>query len=403
VEVPGLADRTLRRLLALLAEDRPDPRKLPERLRQLGQLDGIPAFSAALSALSQLSLPEAAAERVVSKILDHREGLNRALGRDPGLRVATADYLHNVEQRLTNPMIIERSKFEETERSAVTDSLTGLYNRRFFAATFEREVRRGRRHGMMLSLIMLDLDGFKEINDEYGHLFGDLVLRRVARLVRRAIRESDTACRYGGEEFAVILPETDRLGAYAVAERVRRGIGRSFLERPTGGRSVAMTISGGIASFPDDGGSLHDLVRRADESLYRAKALGKNRIPLHHAERRREVRYPARASARGEVGAVHGSEWVPALVMNLSRSGALLSTRTPLHLADAVRVALISGGRDDDSRRWLVQGRVVRVQPRTTDGHPAGIAFDQPLPESCLRCQTRPAGAPRGAFGGGAL
>jgi len=400
VGVSGLADRTERRLLALLAEDRPDRRTFPDRLRKIGALQGVPAFSAAMQLLAQLRLSDTVAERVLSKILEHRERLTRALGRDPGLRVSAADYLHNVEQRLTNPMIIERSQFEETERSAVTDPLTGLYNRRFFASTFEREVRRGRRYGMTLSLIMLDLDGFKEVNDEYGHLFGDLVLRRVAKLVRRAIRESDTPCRYGGEEFAVILPETDRLGAYAVAERVRRRVVRSFAERTTGGRGVAMTVSGGIASFPEDGEVLEDLVHRADESLYRAKALGKDRIALHPSERRGEVRYPARASAHLEVGAVSGSEWLPVLALNLSRTGALVATPAPFRPLEAVRVALTAGGREDGRRRWLVQGRIVRVQPRPAEGHHIGIAFDQPLPESCLRSQTRAAGTARDAVSG---
>jgi diguanylate cyclase (GGDEF)-like protein len=399
VGVSGLADRAERRLLALLAEDRPDSRTFADRVRQIGELQGVPAFSVAIQLLAQLRLSDRVAEPLLSRILDHRERLTNALGRDPGLRVSAADYLHNVEQRLTNPMIVERSQFEETERSAVTDPLTGLYNRRFFASTFEREVRRGRRYGMALSLIMLDLDGFKEVNDEYGHLFGDLVLRRVAKLVRRAIRESDTPCRYGGEEFAVFLPETERLGAYAVAERVRRRVERSFAESPTGGREVAMTVSGGIASFPEDGERLEELVRRADESLYRAKALGKNRIALHHAERRAEVRYPARATARVEVGAVSGSEWLPVQALNLSRTGVLVASAAPLRPREAVRVAL-TGRSEDGSRRWLVQGWVVRVQPRPAEGHHIGIAFDQPLPESCLRAQTCAAGFPRSAAGG---
>ena len=236
--LPGLSDRARRKLQVLLAEDRPEAHTLEARLREIGQGQGVPAFSEAMRLLAGLRLPEEAAEELLTDILEHRARMGRALNRDPGVRVAAADFLHNVQQRLTNPMIIERSLFEETERSAVTDPLTGLFNRRFFASTFHREVRRGRRYGVMLSLIMLDLDDFKRINDEYGHLFGDLVLRRVAKLVRRAIRESDTACRYGGEEFAVILPETDRLGAFAVAERVRSRIARSFSEHPTGGRST---------------------------------------------------------------------------------------------------------------------------------------------------------------------
>jgi diguanylate cyclase (GGDEF)-like protein len=288
----------------------------------------------------------------------------------------------------------------------VTDPLTGLYNRRFFRSSFEREVRRGQRYGAMLSLIMLDLDGFKRVNDEYGHLFGDLVLRRVAKLVRRAIREPDTASRYGGEEFAVVLPETDRLGAYAVAERIRRRVESAFAERPTGGRSVAMTISGGIASYPEDGTELTDLLLRADESLYRAKALGKNRIALHHAERRASVRYPARDSARVELAPSGGLDPVPAVAVNFSRDGALLTTRARCRPSEPVVVRLTSGAYPGASRSWMVHGRVVRVGPYPgEDARPdgmldVGIAFDQPLPEACLRSQTHLSAPVRSATGG---
>jgi diguanylate cyclase (GGDEF)-like protein len=400
VAVPGLSDRIHRKLLALLAEDRPEPGGLEAGLRQIATEDEVPVFSEAMRLLAGLQLPDEIAEKLLSDVLAHRDRLGRALNRDPGVRVAAADFLHNVQQRLTDPMIIERSQFEETERSAVTDPLTGLYNRRFFTSTFQREVRRGRRYGMMLSLIMLDLDDFKRVNDEYGHLFGDLVLKRAAKIVRRAIRESDTACRYGGEEFAVILPETDRLGAFAVAERVRRRTARAFSEGPTAGRSVVMTVSGGVASYPEDGARLDDLVHRADESLYRAKALGKNRIALHHAERRREVRYPARTTARIELGPIRGSESRPARALNLSRHGALVATTSPLRLTEPVRVVLTAGRHGAVSQRWLIHGRVVRVQPCPPQGHHVGIAFDQPLPEPCLRAQARYEGAVRPAVGG---
>ena len=401
--VLSLADGTRQRLLTLLADDRSYPEKLMTRLRELRSLDEVPAFAAAIHFLVHLDLSDRVAEKLFEDILAHRKKMGRALQRDPGLRVAAVDFLSNIEQRLTSPMIVEMSQFEETERSAVTDSLTSLYNRRFFRTALEREVRRSRRYGLRLSLAMLDLDAFKKVNDEYGHLFGDLVLRRVARFVRRAIRESDMACRFGGEEFTVILPETDRLGAYAVAERIRKRVELAFTERPTGGRDVAMTLSGGIASYPEDGGDLEALVGRADESLYRAKILGKNRIALHFAERRSSVRYPARPSAQVELAHDARSSAVPVLALNLSRGGALVESSELYRARDPVRVHLGRGRSEKSRPRWVVSGRVVRVE-RDRAGpqdYRLGIAFEQPLPEPCLRAQTYHRGsAPRAVSGG---
>jgi diguanylate cyclase (GGDEF)-like protein len=387
-----------------MADDRPDPGTLTTRLREIRELDGVPAFGAAMHLLAGLELSDRIAEKLLADILAHRAALSGKLDRDPGLRVAAVDFLFNIEPRMTNPVIVEQSRLEETERSAVTDPLTGLYNRRFFRSTFEHEVRRGHRYGVMLSLVMLDLDGFKHVNDRYGHLFGDLVLRRVAKIVRRAIRESDTASRYGGEEFAIILPETDRLGSYAVAERVRRRVESAFAERPTGGRPVEMTISGGIAAYPEDGTDLTEMLLRADEALYRAKALGKNRISLHYSERRASVRYPARESARVELVPGPGSGPLPAVAVNLSRGGALVTTSAPCRPSETVVVRLTAGGHAGAARSWIVQGKVVRVGgegSETHGGHDVGIAFDQPLPDACLRSQTYPAAPVRSATIGG--
>ncbi len=383
-----MSERTRQRMLALLKGDHPDPGRFLSRLRELRSLDEVQAFAEAIRLLVNLDLAEPEAETVLGEVLRHREAMSTALGRDPGLRVAAVDYLSNVDRRLVNPKILEMSEFERTERSAATDPLTRLHNRRSFREALDREVRRGRRYGLSLSLAMLDLDDFKAINDLYGHLFGDVVLQRVARLVRRSIREADVACRYGGEEIAVILPETDRLGAHAVASRIRVRVETSFREEPTGGRAVPLTLSGGIATYPEDGLEPESLVARADEALYLAKRDGKNRITMHHRERRRAIRYPARPEARIRVEC-GGGDGHPAVALNLSRNGALLET-SDLHPPASPIVLFMgrdgSGGRDPD---WVVRGRVVRVEPRapSADGFRIGVAFDQPVPEECLLVQ----------------
>jgi diguanylate cyclase (GGDEF)-like protein len=264
VQSVQLSEQIRRRLIALLSEERPDAERLLRGIQDIGQAEGIGVFSATLHLLAHLPLPEAEAERTFRGLLDHREQLVRSLGRDPGLCVVALDYLSNVNKLLAHPTIVEAEQLEKTERSAITDDLTRLYNRRHFVRALSLEVRRSRRYGLRMSLLMLDLDAFKLLNDRHGHLLGDLVLQRVGSILRRVVREADVPCRFGGEEFAVILPETDRLGAYAVAERIRRGVLRGFETRPVAGAWVETSLSGGIASFPDDGADPAALIARAD-------------------------------------------------------------------------------------------------------------------------------------------
>jgi diguanylate cyclase (GGDEF)-like protein len=167
--------------------------------------------------------------------------------------------------------------YREMRHSAHTDGLTGLYNRRYLHQELERELARSRRYGHPLSLIICDLDDFKKYNDQYGHLAGDDLLRELGDLMKSYIRKSDTAFRYGGEEFAVILPHTDQQSAIVLSERLREAIStKNFLirERLQIGH---ITISIGIASCPDDAIEVDKLINTADMALYEAKKT-KNRV-----------------------------------------------------------------------------------------------------------------------------
>jgi diguanylate cyclase (GGDEF)-like protein len=159
----------------------------------------------------------------------------------------------------------------------LTDPLTGLYNRRFLDARLEEEISRSQRQGKPFSLILADLDNFKCYNDICGHLAGDKALRKAAAAMRRASREMDVVIRFGGEEFCLILPVTGREESLFVAERLRRTIEvESFpgeVNLPLG----RLTISLGIATYPDDGDSMDSLLAAADRSLYQAKERGRNR------------------------------------------------------------------------------------------------------------------------------
>ena len=162
---------------------------------------------------------------------------------------------------------------------AVTDGLTGLYNHRHFHERLTLEVERSQRSGLPLSLLMLDVDHFKQFNDTFGHPAGDEVLRQLARVLADTRRANDVVARYGGEEFAVILVDTPKFTAAKVAERVRERINtHDFSEAAP--RAGKLSASIGVATFPDDGADAETLVRSADQALYAAKRAGRNRVVL---------------------------------------------------------------------------------------------------------------------------
>ena len=174
---------------------------------------------------------------------------------------------------------IERAnEHQNVELQSVTDELTGLYNVRQFHLNLHGEVERSRRFGAEVGLVMIDIDNFKRVNDSYGHQQGDLVLKRVARVLREQSRDIDQPARYGGEEMAIVLPETDLVGAANLAERVRAGIEALAIERVDGSGSVPVTASFGVSSLPESATDPQTLIAAADAALYRAKRAGKNRV-----------------------------------------------------------------------------------------------------------------------------
>ncbi|MEW5978013.1 MAG: diguanylate cyclase [Acidobacteriota bacterium] len=171
-------------------------------------------------------------------------------------------------------------KSEDLRRISITDALTELYNRRFFQERLTEEIERAKRHNQPIALFMMDLDNFKNYNDTYGHLAGDEALRIVAATLKKSVRNIDVVARYGGEEFAVILPMTGADSAKEIAERIRTGVAGRYFPDDALQSVVKLTVSTGIASFPDDADNWFDLVGNADKALYLAKVAGKNKVCL---------------------------------------------------------------------------------------------------------------------------
>ena len=164
--------------------------------------------------------------------------------------------------------------YKDIERLAVTDSLTDVYTRRYFLERFEEEIERAGAKKIKLVFLMIDADHFKMINDQHGHLTGDYVLQEIGIIIKENIREIDIVGRYGGEEFCVVLPETDIEGAYVVAERIRKAAEQRLIKAYD--TSIRVTLSIGMAAYPSDGKQPEELIDKADWALYRAKTQGRN-------------------------------------------------------------------------------------------------------------------------------
>lgn len=212
-----------------------------------------------------------AAERAAA-IEAHRRELGSRLGRNVGAVVAAVDYMLNISGDLVAPTIVEHEALELLEHRSVTDPLTGLFNRYHFDATMTREIARCRRYAVPLSLLLIDVDRLKLLNDRWGHHAGDQALNRVAVAIQKSLRGTDIAARLGGDEFAIILPDTDAVAGLIVATRIRRNLVENA--------STMVTVSGGLVELPRDAAqaSAAQLMLVADHALYAAKNSGGNCI-----------------------------------------------------------------------------------------------------------------------------
>jgi diguanylate cyclase (GGDEF)-like protein len=165
---------------------------------------------------------------------------------------------------------IEKSR--EFNNLIYHDKLTGLLNRGGIDKRLEEEINRGRRYNNSFSIAMMDIDHFKKVNDTYGHQTGDIVLKNVSGSIATNIRDSDYAGRYGGEEFLIVMPYTDKVHAYTATERIRKSLAATEIKST----DIKITISGGIASYPEDGDNFREIVSSADSALYSAKNNGRN-------------------------------------------------------------------------------------------------------------------------------
>ena len=280
---------TLRgKILGCLKAYNDEDKRLIEGLEQIIHESGPDAYLVIFEVITQMQLDPEKAKILWHQVIGHQRGMEALLQRDVGLRTSLCDYMCSVSRILKNPMVLEIEAFERCLQSYMHDYLTGLHSRGFLETILDRELARCKRHDNELSLLFLDIDDFKTVNDQYGHVAGDKCLAKVAHIIKDSIRTEDTAVRYGGEEIVVIFPQTSKEDALAIAERIRTQI--SMTEFGNQNHPYQVTVSGGLVTFPMDGRDCAQLLERADAAMYQAKGAGKNTIVVYSHEKRRCLR-----------------------------------------------------------------------------------------------------------------
>jgi diguanylate cyclase (GGDEF)-like protein len=246
--------------------------------------------------IAQVDLDEAQSNEFWRRILERRSELAGGVGKRVSWKTAMVDVLAS-QNMLRVPILIEYDDFKKLQINAATDSLTGLYNRRLFDEYCEKELNRAKRYGQHLAMVILDLHKLKEVNDRLGHLQGDQVLQLAAATLRKTLRASDFAFRIGGDEFALLLPQTDPEQATTLCRRVRSQYEAEIRARRLG---VGVTLDFGVAVHPQDGAQKAELMGIADERLYELKHEGRVSPRVVPIEPQREPAQPSRVEPRSE-------------------------------------------------------------------------------------------------------
>lgn len=336
---------------------------------ELQKLEGIyqdVVYMELIHLLSHLRFEPKEAKRHWQCIVQHRDAMQKHLGSSVDVRVALVSYFVQVSRKLQNPKIIELKLFEKTQASVYWDELTGLQNYRFFKEYLVREIQKSERSRSLLSLVMIDIDDFKIYNDLNGHEAGNEVLATVARLLTGTLRKMDVAVRYGGEEFALVLPMTSKFGGRLAAERAREAIERhSFPHAITQPRGK-VTLSMGVATCPVDAREAGELVQRADHAMYAAKASGKNRVQLFGQSIRSYRR--TNASLSGGFRKL-AAESHPLTTLNISEGGFLFLSDVNLPLGSLAEISLVL---PDSQKEITMSGRVIHVEEKENGNFEVG-------------------------------
>lgn len=338
-------------------------------LNELVSQHGDDACKVIFNTLATLDLPAAQAAEYWQLVQNHRKDLKNKLGRKVGLITAISDFLDTASQTPVMHNLVDSSIFERTVKGTTHDNLTGLFNRTYFDDTYSQQVSFARRYRGELSILFLDIDDFKEINDNLGHIAGDKALKKVAEIIDRTKRESDIAARYGGEEFVLLMPHTDSGNAYSLAERIRTELEKTAFEY--NGQTFSLTVSGGLASFPGNSTDPENLLHMADSAVYLAKGSGKNIICQFKEEKRRYLRMNIQQPLLIQELGFYKRQAKPAMSKNISMGGILLTCKQPIPIGTIMQVNVPI----DNTNPLLLIGRVVRVEKVSEEQYDIGMSI----------------------------
>ena len=326
-------------------------------------------YSNLLELFINLSFSEEEAKIHWKNIIDNFDLVRNQLNREIGLRVAIVDYFINHTEMMKEPIVVELRVFKENEKLALVDSLTGLFNKRFYDITVKKEYKKALRFNQIFSLVLLDLDDFKKVNDTKGHLFGDEVLANFGQLLSFSSREEDIICRYGGEEFIAILPETTGDGALLYAERVRK-----ILKEDDFFNKHEITFSGGVSTFPYNGKDLDELFKAVDKSLYAAKYAGKDCTIKSTGDKRRFKRFNKAWEIRYQcLGDSFDKAHVEQVItQDISIGGLKFESKEDLKIDSPILISLDLPDNDE----LVISGKIVWVRRINAELLSYGVKFN---------------------------
>ncbi|MEW6261853.1 MAG: diguanylate cyclase [Thermodesulfobacteriota bacterium] len=365
---------SLEQFVEYLNDEYRAPGSSAEKMSQMERNYGQNVYRDIIFLLTQIEFPPEEARRHWFHILEHRQTLQNSLNREVGLQVAVCDYFTYVHARMKEYVLMDVHRLLQKERSALIDELTGLYNRRFFNQTIQKEVENSKRSHQPFSLVLLDLDDFKGYNDLLGHPAGDQALIELAGILTRTSRAGDFVVRHGGEEFVILLPRANKRQALIAAERCRKAVADHYFNRQEKLRSGNLTVTAGLASFPSDADDAFELFERADQALYRGKSAGRNRVVPWSPEKRSFPRFPYTTDMMFRPVEETVEYQGPCRTRDISLSGALCRYHQPPEIGRFVQVKFM----DKEDEALGLRARVVRLakDPKSRHEYYMGLSFE---------------------------
>ncbi len=364
-------------LESFLHEDPVNTERVLSRMDQLAWSVGHGPFSGLLLLLCNLDLEEPEARALWDGACDHRGRIEQALGRPVPLRVALLDLLISRNRGSARVRVLDLVQQHRPGELEMIDPVTRLHTAAFFNDQMPREMGRARRFNLPLSLVHAEIDDFAGIVERFGAAVGSVLLREVAGVIAGCVRDMDYAARITGAQFALLLTETDRMGAYYVADRLRQQVEAFYLERQIDGRPFDITVSAGVAAFPQDAATPDELVSRACRAFFNARIRGRGSVAIFHTERREYMRLESPNDRLQVILMPEGEESAALADMkNISSGGVLFESDHPIPLGRMVQIRCRNLKEKDEV---LIPGRVVRIERFESDRgerYEIGVLFD---------------------------